>query len=129
MCLPRMPGRIRSWSIFATASGLAPFTIPLLILTMGPVSWELGFIREMIGERAALWTELLLGPGHLVGGLAVLERSVKSVINRSLNIQNHPDLSAGAAYLFSVVVAVLDIFPAGFRNAEGHVGVCFQPAR
>jgi Cu+-exporting ATPase len=36
-------------------------------------------------------------------------------------------LGVGAAYLFSVVAVLMpDIFPAGFRNAEGHVGVYFE---
>ena len=105
----------------------AVLTVPLLILTMGPFV-GLGFIREMIGERAALWTELLLGsPVILWAGWPFFERGVKSVINRSLNMFTLISLGVGAAYLFSVVAVLMpDIFPAGFRNAEGHVGVYFE---
>ena len=38
----------------------AILTMPLLVLTMGPFV-GLGFIREAVGERAALWIELILG--------------------------------------------------------------------
>ena len=105
----------------------AVLTVPLLILTMGPFV-GLGFIRELIGERAALWTELLLGsPVILWAGWPFFERGVKSVINRSLNMFTLIALGVGASFLFSVVaVLVPQIFPAGFRDAEGHVGVYFE---
>ncbi|MDF2366063.1 heavy metal translocating P-type ATPase [Sneathiella sp.] len=102
-------------------------TIPLLILTMGPFV-GLGFIREMIGERTALWTELVLGtPVILWAGWPFFVRGVKSVINKSLNMFTLIGMGVGAAYLFSVVaVLVPGIFPEGFRDAEGNVGVYFE---
>lgn len=105
----------------------AVLTVPLLILTMGPMV-GLGFLREMLGERAAQWAELLLGsPVILWAGWPFLERGVRSVINRSLNMFTLISLGVGSAYLFSVAAVLLpDIFPAGFRDAEGHVGVYFE---
>jgi len=102
-------------------------TVPLLVLTMGPFL-GLGFIREMIGERSTQWVELALGtPVILWAGWPFFVRGVKSVINRSLNMFTLISLGVGAAYLFSVVaVLVPEIFPAGFRDAEGHVGVYFE---
>ncbi len=102
-------------------------TIPLLILTMGPFV-GLGFIRDMIGERTALWTELVLGtPVILWAGWPFFVRGVKSVINKSLNMFTLIGMGVGAAYLFSVVaVLVPGIFPEGFRDAEGNVGVYFE---
>ncbi|MCF8467922.1 MAG: heavy metal translocating P-type ATPase [Sneathiella sp.] len=102
-------------------------TVPLLVLTMGPFV-GLGFIREMIGERAALWTELVLGtPVILWAGWPFFVRGIKSVINKSLNMFTLISMGVGAAYLFSVVaVLVPGIFPAGFRDAEGNVGVYFE---
>jgi Cu+-exporting ATPase len=38
----------------------AVLTIPLLILSMGPLV-GIGFLRDMLGERPALWVELALG--------------------------------------------------------------------
>ncbi len=102
-------------------------TVPLLILAMGPYV-GLGFIREMIGERPTLWVELLLGsPVILWAGWPFFVRGVKSVVNRSLNMFTLIALGVGAAYLFSVVAVLMPgIFPAGFRSAEGHVGVYFE---
>ncbi len=102
-------------------------TIPLLILTMGPFV-GLGFIREMIGERTALWTELVLGtPVILWAGWPFFVRGIKSVVNKSLNMFTLIGMGVGAAYLFSVVaVLVPGIFPEGFRDAEGNVGVYFE---
>ncbi|MFV0663325.1 heavy metal translocating P-type ATPase [Denitromonas sp.] len=105
----------------------AVLTVPLLILTMGPFV-GLGGVRDMLGERAALWAELLLGsPVVLWAGWPFFARGVKSVLNRSLNMFTLIALGVGSAYLFSVVAVLMPgIFPAGFRNAQGHVGVYFE---
>jgi len=102
-------------------------TIPLLVLTMGPYI-GLGVIRETLGERAALWLELILGtPVILWAGWPFFVRGVKSVINRSLNMFTLIGMGVGAAYFFSVVaVFAPGIFPEGFRDVEGHVGVYFE---
>jgi Cu+-exporting ATPase len=88
----------------------------------------LGFVREALGERAAQWVELALStPVILWAGWPFFVRGVKSVINRSLNMFTLIGMGVGAAYLFSVVaVLVPEIFPAGFRDAQGHVGVYFE---
>jgi len=105
----------------------AALTVPLLVLTMGPFV-GLGFIRDILGERATLWIELVLGtPIILWAGWPFFVRGVKSVINRSLNMFTLIGMGVGAAYLFSVVaVLVPGVFPAGFRDAEGNVGVYFE---
>jgi Cu+-exporting ATPase len=102
----------------------AVLTVPLLVLTMGPFV-GLGFVRDIFGERATLWIELILGtPVILWAGWPFFVRGVKSVINRSLNMFTLIGMGVGAAYLFSVVaVLVPGIFPDGFRDAEGNVGV------
>ncbi len=105
----------------------AVLTVPLLVLTMGPFV-GLGFIREALGERAALWIELALGtPVVLWAGWPFFVRGVMSVINRSLNMFTLIGMGVGSAYLFSVVAVILPgIFPEGFRDAAGHVGVYFE---
>ncbi len=105
----------------------AVLTVPLLVLTMGPFV-GLGFVRDIFGERATLWIELVLGtPVVLWAGWPFFVRGVKSVINRSLNMFTLIAMGVGAAYLFSVVaVLVPGIFPDGFRDAEGNVGVYFE---
>ncbi len=102
----------------------AVLTVPLLVLTMGPYV-GLGAVREVLGERVTLWVELILGtPVILWAGWPFFLRGVKSVINLSLNMFTLIAMGVGAAYLFSVVaVLVPGIFPAGFRDPEGNVGV------
>ena len=54
-------------------------------------------------------------------------RGVKSVINRSLNMFTLIAMGVGAAYLFSLAAVLAPgIFPDGFRDAHGNVGVYFE---
>jgi Cu+-exporting ATPase len=94
---------------------------------MGPYV-GLGAVREVLGEGVTLWVELILGtPVILWAGWPFFVRGVKSVINRSLNMFTLISMGVGAAYLFSVVaVLVPGIFPDGFRDADGNVGVYFE---
>lgn len=105
----------------------AIFTVPLLVLSMGPFV-GLGFIREMIGEKLTLWIELILGtPVILWAGWPFFIRGVQSVVNKSLNMFTLIGMGVGAAYIFSVVAVLIPrIFPDGFRDADGHVGVYFE---
>ncbi len=105
----------------------AVLTVPLLVLTMGPYV-GLGVVRDVFGERTTLWIELVLGtPVILWAGWPFFVRGVKSVVNRSLNMFTLIGMGVGAAYLFSVAAVLApSIFPAGFRDAEGHVGVYFE---
>jgi Cu+-exporting ATPase len=105
----------------------AVLTIPLLVLTMGPLV-GFGFLREALGERLAMWVELVLAtPVILWSGWPFFVRGVKSVKNSSLNMFTLIAMGVGAAFLFSLVAVLLPgIFPDGFRDAEGHVGVYFE---
>ncbi len=105
----------------------ALLTAPLLVLSMGPFV-GLGFIRDMIGEKLTLWIELMLAtPVILWAGWPFFVRGVQSVINKNLNMFTLIGMGVGAAYLFSIVaILVPDIFPDGFRDADGHVGVYFE---
>ena len=105
----------------------ATLTIPILLLTMGPML-GLGIFRDMLGERVALWTELVLAtPVVLWCGWPFLVRGANSLISRNLNMFTLIAIGVSAAYLFSLVAVLLpDIFPRGFRDAEGHVGVYFE---
>jgi Cu+-exporting ATPase len=103
-------------------------TIPLLILTMGPY---LGLpVRDILGERATLWIELVLGtPVVLWCGWPFLVRGWTSFRTMRLNMFSLIAMGVLAAWTFSIVaVLVPDIFPDGFRDAEGHVGVYFEAA-
>ena len=105
----------------------AALTIPILLLTMGPML-GLGIFRDMLGERGALWTELVLAtPVVLWCGWPFLVRGANSLISRNLNMFTLIAIGVSAAYLFSLVAVLLPgIFPRGFRDAEGHVGVYFE---
>ena len=105
----------------------AVLTVPLLVLTMGPLL-GLGAVREALGERSAQWVELLLSaPVILWAGWPFFVRAVKSVVNSSLNMFTLIGMGVGSAFLFSVVAVLAPgLFPEGFRDAQGHVGVYFE---
>lgn len=105
----------------------AVLTVPLLVLAMGPFV-GLGVVREFLGERTTLWAELVLGtPVILWAGWPFFVRGWNSVVSRNLNMFTLIAMGVGAAYSFSVVAVLApDIFPAGFRDAEGNVGVYFE---
>lgn len=104
-------------------------TLPLLVLTMGPL---IGFpgIREIFGEQATLWIELILGtPVVLWCGWPFLERGWNSFRTMKLNMFSLIAMGVVSAWVFSVVAVLLPgIFPDGFRDADGHVGVYFEAA-
>ncbi len=104
----------------------AVLTVPLLVLAMGPM---LGLpIRDWLGERIALWTELIFGtPVILWSGWPFLVRGWQSFRTMNLNMFSLIGMGVAAAFLFSVTaVLVPGIFPDGFRDADGHVGVYFE---
>ncbi len=105
----------------------AALTVPLLILTMSPYVGVTG-IREFFGERVTLWIELVLGtPVILWAGWPFFVRGYKSFVTMNLNMFSLIGMGVAAAYAFSVVAVVLpQIFPEGFRDAEGNVGVYFE---
>ncbi|MEO7916056.1 MAG: HAD-IC family P-type ATPase, partial [Dokdonella sp.] len=107
----------------------AILTVPLLILTMGPFI-GLGWVRDMIGERATLWIEFALGtPVVLWCGWPFLVRGWNSVRSRHLNMFSLISIGISSAWIFSVVALLVPaIFPDGFRDAAGNVGVYFEAA-
>ncbi|OYW61634.1 MAG: copper-translocating P-type ATPase [Rhizobiales bacterium 12-68-15] len=107
----------------------AVLTVPLLVLTMGPLI-GLGGVRNIFGERATLWIELILGtPVVLWCGWPFLVRGWRSFRTGNLNMFSLIAMGVMAAWLFSVAAVLApQIFPAGFRDAEGHVGVYFEAA-
>ena len=104
-------------------------TIPLLVLAMAPY---LGVpeVRDILGERGTLWLELVLGtPVVLWSGWPFMVRGWTSFRTRNLNMFSLISMGVIAAWLFSVTAVIAPgIFPAGFRDAEGHVGVYFEAA-
>jgi len=107
----------------------AVLTVPLLVFTMGPFL-GLDGVRDLFGERATLWIEFALGtPVVLWCGLPFLERGWNSFRSLNLNMFSLIGMGVISAWVFSVVaVLVPEIFPDGFRDADGHVGVYFEAA-
>lgn len=107
----------------------AVLTLPLLVLTMGPY---VGFpgVRGVFGERATLWIEFVLGtPVVLWSGWPFLVRGWNSFRTLNLNMFSLIAMGVSAAWIFSVAaILVPDVFPEGFRNEDGHVGVYFEAA-
>ncbi len=104
-------------------------TVPLLVLTMSPFLGVTA-IREFFGERTALWLELALAtPVILWSGWPFFERGYRSFRTMNLNMFSLIGMGVGAAYVFSIVAVLAPgIFPAGFRDENGHVGVYFEAA-
>ncbi len=107
----------------------AALTVPLLLLAMGPLL-GLERVREVFGERGALWIEVVLGtPVVLWCGRPFLARGWTSFRTMNLNMFSLITMGVMAAWLYSMVAVLAPgIFPDGFRNAEGHVGVYFEAA-
>ncbi len=106
----------------------AALSIPLLVITMGPL---VGLpIREWLGEKAAIWIELLLAaPVVLWAAFPFFKRGWSSIINRSPNMWTLITLGVGAAFLYSVVATFAPgVFPASFRTTDGTVPVYYEAA-
>lgn len=104
-------------------------SIPLLILSMSPYV-GITSIRDFFGESPTLWIEFALGtPVILWSGAPFFVRGYHSFRSMNLNMFSLISMGTGAAYIFSVVAVLMpDIFPDGFRDSQGHVGVYFEAA-
>ena len=105
------------------------FTVPVFFIAMGdllpgqPVS-------TILSSAVRPWAELLLAtPVVLWGAWPFFVRGWRSVVTRNLNMFTLIALGVGVAYGYSVVAVLLpDLFPAAFRDVNGHVAVYFEAA-
>ncbi len=105
------------------------FTVPVFVIAMGdllpgqPVS-------DVLPATARPWIELLLAtPVVLWGSWPFFVRGWRSIVTRHLNMFTLIGLGVAVAYGYSVVAVLLpDLFPAAFRDADGHVAVYFEAA-
>ena len=111
---------------FWTSLGL---TVPLLAVAMGDYIPGRPLDR-LLPPAAMKWTELALAtPVCLWGGRPFFVRGWNSIVNRSLNMFTLIALGVSVAYGYSVVATLWPgLFPAGFQNESGEVGLYFEVA-
>ena len=87
-------------------------------------------LHDAIGPRVAVFVQFgLATPVVLYGGWPFLQRAWASVRNRSPNMFTLIALGIGAAWLYSVVAALLPgLIPASARGHGGEVAVYFEAA-
>jgi P-type Cu+ transporter len=107
----------------------AALTVPVVILAMGDVLPGRP-VSALLSERARVLLELgFATPVCVWAAWPFYERAVRSVIHRSLNMFTLIGLGVSVAYGYSVVAALLPhLFPEGFRDQAGQVGVYFEAA-
>ena len=105
------------------------FTVPVFVIAMGdllpgqPVS-------AVLSAAVRPWIELLLAaPVVLWGAKPFFVRAWRSILTRNLNMFTLIGLGVAVAYGYSVIAVLLpDLFPAAFRDVDGHVAVYFEAA-
>ncbi|OJX77430.1 heavy metal translocating P-type ATPase [Magnetospirillum sp. 64-120] len=104
-------------------------TVPLVIYEMAVHVPGVG-LHRIIDSKVALWTQLILAtPVVLWAGWPLLVRGWQSFVRRHLNMFSLIALGTATAYVFSLVATLApNIFPTGFRNAEGIVAVYYEAA-
>jgi Cu+-exporting ATPase len=104
----------------------AGLTAPLFLIAMGHLWGEL-LPHALMGTTGA-WIQLALGaPVILWGGWPFFVRGWDSLRNRHLNMYTLIALGTGTALLYSAAAVLAPgIFPAGFRQADGSLGLYFE---
>ena len=108
-------------------TGLA-FSAPVVVLAMVP---HMGLpIHKLVPAEISAWVQLFLTAPVLAWcGAPFFKRGWASLINRSFNMFTLIAISTGAAAAYSIVATLApEIFPAGFRDPRGVVGVYFEAA-
>ncbi|WP_296706008.1 heavy metal translocating P-type ATPase [Rhodoblastus sp.] len=106
--------------------GLA-IALPVLALEMGG---HLTGLKLVLGHSASNWIQFVLAtPVVFWAGWPIFVRGARSVVTRQLNMFTLIAMGTGIAWIYSVVATTApQIFPAGFRDAEGSVAVYFEAA-
>ena len=102
---------------------------PLLAIAMGDLIPGRPFDR-LAAPGVMRWLELALAtPVCVWGAWPFFVRAWRSVVNRSLNMFTLIGLGVAVAYGYSVVAVLFPgLFPEGFRDESGEVGVYFEVA-
>ena len=104
-------------------------TLPLLLVPMGDYIPGRP-LTQLVSPGAMDWIALgLATPVCIWGAWPFFVRGWLSLVNRSLNMFTLISLGVAVAYGYSVVATLLPgLFPAGFRDESGEVGVYFEVA-
>lgn len=104
-------------------------TIPLLML-MASDMLPSKPLQHILSGTTWGWLELAIAtPVVWWCGWPFFERAWQSVVHRSLNMFTLIGLGTGAAYLYSLVATVApQVFPVTARNADGQIGLYYEPA-
>jgi len=107
-----------------------PLALGTLVLVMGDAFLPGTPVASMLAASTRLWLEMLLAiPVCTWAAWPFYERAVASVRHRSLNMFTLIGLGVAVAFGFSLVATLAPgIFPATFRDANGHVPVYFEAA-
>nr|WP_266182617.1 heavy metal translocating P-type ATPase [Dyella humicola] len=107
---------------------LAALTLPVFLLAMGPHLFGWHWPAPWGGTAA--WLEALLASAVVLwGGAPFFERGWHSLKPWSPNMYTLIALGTGVAWLYSAVALLApSLFPAGFRDMHGRVGVYFESA-
>jgi len=94
----------------------AALTAPLLVVAMG--DFGAGWLQLVLATPVCLW-----------GAWPFFVRGWRSVVTWNLNMFTLIALGVAVAYSYSMVALLFpDLFPAGFRDETGEVGVYFEVA-
>ncbi len=99
-------------------------TVPLFILEMS------GHIRHVMPTNLSTWVQMILAtPVVLWSGWPFIQRGVKSLKNRHLNMFTLVALGIGVAWGYSIMATLFPgLFPPMFRDENGVVSVYFEAA-
>ena len=107
---------------------LAAMTLPVFLLAMGPhlFGWHL----PSPWDRVAAWSEAVLASVVVLwGGAPFFARGWRSLKPWSPNMYTLIALGTGVAWLYSAIAFIAPgLFPTGFRDMHGRVGVYFESA-
>jgi len=116
------------WAMSLRFWTLAAVTLPVFLLAMGPhlFGWHL----PAPWDGVAAWTEALLASVVVLwGGAPFFARGWQSLKPWSPNMYTLIALGTGVAWLYSAVAFLApSLFPDGFRDMHGRVGVYFESA-
>ncbi|HWU76694.1 MAG TPA: heavy metal translocating P-type ATPase [Rhodanobacter sp.] len=107
---------------------LVVLTVPVFALAMGP--HLLGWHLSAPWDGVAAWVEALLATAVVAsGGAPFFARGWRSLKPWHPNMYTLIALGTGVAWAYSAIAFLFPgIFPAGFRDADGRVGVYFESA-